>query len=210
MEFMDSYAFRQWAFQFLTVLFLVGGLLSLATGVSLIAGSGGTLRFLDFMNRWISTRRAFKPLEARRDTRQWVQEHRRWLAAAFVAGAVFALVGLNTQFDAHAVSFVFGLDRHPSSFDAWLVESARWALIIGNLAAIVIGIMLGFFPGALAALEARGGRWYSDRALAKGADTMHLSLDVWVAAWPRVAGWVITVAALVLVGDLGMMLFGMR
>lgn len=210
MEFIGNYAFQQWAIQFLVVLFLVGGLMTLAVGVGLIVGRAGTLRFFVSMNRWVSTRRAFKPIEVARDTRQAVQMHRRWLAVAFIAGAAFSIVGLATWFDARAVSFVFGLDTQPSSVASWLVESVRWVLIVGNLTAIVIGIMLGFFPDALAALEARGSRWYSDRQLVKGGDAMHLSLDNWVAASPRAAGWLITVAGLVLVGNYGIMLSGIR
>lgn len=210
MEFIDSYAFRQWAFQFTVVLFLVGGLAVLAVGVGLIVARAGTLRFFVAMNRWVSTRRAFKPIEVARDTRQAVQRHRRWLAVVFIAGAAFALYGLATWFDARAVSFVFGLDPRPSSVASWLVESVRWVLIVGNLTAIVIGIMLGFFPDALAALEARGSRWYSDRQLVKGGDAMNLALDNWVAAFPRSAGWIITVAGLILVGDFGIMLSGIR
>ncbi len=210
MEFIDSYAFQRWAVQFLVVLFLVGGLMALAVGVGLIVGSAGTLRFFVAMNRWVSTRRALGPLDVSRDTRQLVQKHRRWLAVVFIAGAAFAIVGLGTRFDAQAVSFVFGLDTRPSSVASWLVESVRWVLTVGNLTAIVIGIMLGFFPDALAALEARGGRWYSERRLVKGADAMNLSLDNWVAASPRAAGWIIAVAGLILVGDFGIMLFGIR
>jgi hypothetical protein len=210
MEFIDSYAFQQWAVQFLAVLFLVGGLMTLAVGVGLIVCSAGTLRFLVAMNRWVSTRRAFKPMEIPRDTSQSVQKHRRWLTVVLIAGAAFAIYGLTTGFDAGAISFVFGLGTRPSSVASWLIESVRWVLIVGNLTAVVIGIMLGFFPEALAVLEARGGRWYSDRRLVKGADVMNLSLDNWVAASPRVAGWIITVAGLVLVGDFGLLLFGLR
>ena len=210
MEFIASHAFQHWAVQFLAVLFLVGGLVALAVGVGLIVGSAGTLRLLVAMNRWVSTRRALRPFEIPRDTRPLVQKHRRWLAVFFVAGAAYAIVGLTTGFDARAVSYVYGLDTRPSSAAPWLVETVRWALIVGNLAAIVIGIMLGFFPGAVAALEARGARWYSDRQLVKGADEMNLSLDNWVAASPRIAGWIIAVAGLVLAGDFGFMLSGLR
>ena len=206
MEFIGNYAFQQWAIQFLVVLFLVGGIMTLAVGVGLIVGRAGTLRFFVSMNRWVSTRRAFKPIEVARDTRQAVQKHRRWLAVVFIAGALFAVYGLGTGFDAGAISFVFGLDAQPSSVAAWLVESIRWVLIVGNLAAIVVGIMLAFFFDALAALEARGSRWYSDRQLVKGGDDMNLSLDNWVAASPRAAGAIIAVAASILVGDYGIML----
>lgn len=78
------------------------------------------------------------------------------------------------------------IDRY--AFQHWavqLVESVRWVLIVGNLTAIVIGTILDLFPDALAALEARDDRWYSDRRLVKGADAMNLSLDNRVAAPPR-------------------------
>ncbi len=213
MEFMNvvnGLAFRQWAAQFLVVLFLAGGLTLLAIGVSLIIRSAGTLRFFSAMNRWVSMRRAFRPIEIPRDTRQAVQKYRRWLAAIFIAGGVFAIFGLATRFDAGAVIFVFGLDFLRPSFASWVVESTRWVLITGNLAGIVVGIMLGFFPDALIALEARGGHWYSERQLAKGADTMNLTLDKWVAAFPRASGWIITFFALVLVGAYGLMLPAIR
>lgn len=210
MQFIDSYAFQLWAVQFLVVLFLVGGLITVTVGVGLIVDSAGTLRFFVAMNRWVSTRRVYRPVEDPRDTRRPVQQYRRWLAVVFIAGAAFAIVGLGTGFDARAVSLVFGLDTRPSSVASWLVEAVRWVLIVGNLTAIVIGIILGFFPEAMAALEARDGRWYSGRRLVNDADTMNFSLDNWVAASPRAAGWIITVAGLLLVGDFGILLFGVR
>ena len=210
MEYIHSAAFQHWAAQFLAVLFLVGGLAVFALGVGLIAGSAATLRFFAAMNRWVSTRRATRPLEVPHDTRPAVQKHRRWLAVVFVAGAAFAVYGLATGFDVRAVSHVLGLEARPFSTASWLIESIRWLLIAGNLVAIVIGIMLGFFPAALAALEARGGHWYSDRRLAKGADAMNFALDDWVAASPRAAGWIMTVAGLILAVDFGIVLFGVR
>jgi hypothetical protein len=210
LNFIDSFALQLWIFQFLVVLFLVGGIVTLAVGVGLIFGSDGTLRFLGAMNRWVSTRRVLSPIEGSRENGRPVQGHQRWLAVVFIAGAAFAIIGLGTGFDAGAVSHAFGLGTRPSSVAPWLVESARWTLIVGNLIAIVIGIGLGFFPDQLAALEARGVRWYSNRRLAAGANDMNLSLDDWVAASPRAAGWIISVAGLVLVGDFAFVWFGAR
>lgn len=208
MEFIDSYALQYWAVQFLVVLFFVGGLVALAVGVGLLVCSAGTLRFLAAMNRWVSTRRVFRPTEVSRDIPLPAQKHRRWLAVVFIAGAAVAIYGLGTGFDAQAVSRIFGLNLRSSSVGAWLVDSVRWALIVGNLTAIVIGMVLGFFPDALAAVEARAGRGHSYQRLVNGADTMNLALDNWVAASPRAAGWVIAVAGLVLVGDFGIVLSG--
>jgi len=71
----------------------------------------------------------------------------------------------------------------------------------------VVGLMLAFAPDRIAAIEARGSHWYSERKLTKGADDMRsLKLDAWVAAYPRFAGWGIVVFALALIGAFGLML----
>jgi hypothetical protein len=206
MNLFNSHAFRQWAVQFLVVLFLVGGFVLLVIGLSLIFNSAGTLRVFAGMNRWVSSRRAFRPIEIPRDTRQAVQKYRRWLAVAFVGGGIFAIFGLTTWFDVRAVIFLFGLDYLRPPFASWVVESARWVLIVGNLAGVVVGIMLAFFPDALMALEARGAHWYSERAFVKDRDAMRLTLDNWVAQFPRASGCIITFFALVLIGAFGLML----
>ena len=203
---LNSHELQQWSLQFVVILFLAGGVALLAIGLGLLCHSAGTLRFFDTMNRRVSMRRVFKSAETPRDTRQAVHKYRRWLAAAFVVGGVFALYGLITQFSTDAVIFVFGLDFFKRSFASWVVESARWLLIAGNLVAIVVGSMLVLFPDALAALEARGGRWISQRQLARNADTMNLTLDKLVAAFPRTAGLILTFFALLLIGTFGFML----
>ena len=212
MSFLNSYTYRfwQWAVEFLLVLFLVGGFAVLATGLSLIFNSAGALRFFAAMNRWVSTRRAFKPIEVPRDTREAAQKYRHWLAVFFVAGGAFAFYGLVARFDAAAVIYALGPNFLRSPLASWLVDSVRWVLIAGNLVAIVTGILLAFFPGAMTALEARGGHWYSARQWAKDRDRMYLVLDNWVAEFPRASGCIITFFALVLIGTYGLMLPAIR
>lgn len=210
MEFIDSHLFRQWAIQSLVVLFFVGGLVGLAVGACLVFCSKRTLRVFDVLNRWVSMRNVSKPFELPRDTTRAVQKYRRWLAVFFIAGAVFSIFVLATKFDARAVISGFSLNTLRAPVASWIVESARWLLIVGNLVAIAVGIMLGFFPAAIAALEASGGRWYSERRLTKVADVMNLSLDRWVAAFPRTAGVIFMLTTLILVGNFGFILFGLR
>jgi hypothetical protein len=62
--------------------------------------------------------------------------------------------------------------------------------------AIVIGVMLINFQEALGKLEVHANRWYSVRKYTVGADSMHLTIDKWVQAFPRASGSVIVIAAL--------------
>lgn len=210
MSFIDNFALQHWAFRFLAALFLVGGLTTFVVGMGLIVDSAATLQFLGAMNRWVSTRRMLGLFVGSGDPGRPVHKFQGWLAVVFVAGAAFAIVGLGTGFDARAVSVAFGLDTRPSSASLWLVESARWALIAGNLFAIAIVAGLAFFPETRAASQGRSGRWYSVRRLAKNANAMNMRLDGWVAASPRAAGWIITAAGLVLVGNLAIVLLKIR
>jgi hypothetical protein len=81
-------------------------------------------------------------------------------------------------------------------FIVWIVESLRWFLVASSILAAVIGVLLAFFPDRLRALEARANRWYSPRqAFGSSPDAMHMTLDRWVEAHPRAAGWIIVVSA---------------
>lgn len=202
----ESHAFRLWLAQAVVAFFLVAGVALFAVGIGLIVNSVGALRFFGGMNRWVSMRRATKPLEVPRDTRQAVQKYRHWLAAIFVLGGAFAVFGLLTQFNASAVIFVFNLDFLKPAFSLWLIDSVRWMLVAGNLLAVVTGLLLAFSPDTVVKLEARGSHWYSERKVTKGADQLNLKLDAWVSAHPRIAGWGIVFFALVLIGAFGLLL----
>lgn len=210
MEFIDSLALRNWAIQSLVVLFFVGGLVGFAVGASLFFNSQRTLRFFDALNRWVSMRGAAKPLEIPRNTTQVVQKYRQLLAIFFIAGAAFSIFILATKFNASAAITGLNLNTLRAPVAGWIVDSARWILIVGNLVAIAVGIMLGFFPAAISALEASGSHWYSERKIIKGADTMNLTLDKWVAAFPRTTGAIFMLTTLILVGNFGFLLFGLR
>src|SRR5262249_23759727 len=154
----------------------------LLIGLNLIFNSAETLRLFARLNQWVSLRRTLRPLEVPRDIGAAVRRWRPWLAAFFIAGGAFALFGLATRFDARAIISAFGLRPAVAS---WLLDSAWWALVVGNLAGIAVGIMLAFFPDALDVLETRGSRWYSERRHSGAGEAMHITpLEVWVGEFP--------------------------
>jgi hypothetical protein len=207
---LNSQSFMQWLAESLVLIFLLGGLAVLAVGLGLIFNSAGTLRLFESMNRWVSMRRTTKPIEINRDTRQFVQRYRRVVAAAFIVGGLFALYGLTMRFDERAAAAVLGLGIYKPAFSGWVVDSARWVLILGNLSAIVIGLALAFSPAAVEKLEAAGSRWFSERQMSKGATAPHNPLDQKVAANPRASGLLMAFFGLVLVCAFGLMLLGTR
>jgi hypothetical protein len=189
-----DYLFDQLLIPFVLWIFIVAGIVGIALGVCLIAGSARTLRFLGTTNRWVSLRNGLKPMEEAHDIGKAVYGHRRWFGTAFAIGGAFALFMLLAKVQVAAVVSALGRNTAPVIV-AWAVESLRWILVAGGALAVVIGIMLVFSADALRALEARVNRWYSPRQLGKGVDTMHLTLDKWVETFPRTAGWMLALGA---------------
>ncbi len=197
-----DYLADQLLIPFILWFFIATGTVGIALGACLIAGSPWTLRFLGTTNRWVSLRSSLMPLEQPHDIGKAVYGHRRWFGAAFAVGGAFAIFMLLAKVDVAAVVSALGRSATPA-IAAWLVESLKWILVAGGALAVVIGVMLVFSTDDLRALEARLNRWFSPRQLAKGADTMHLTLDEWVETFPRTAGWMLALgAAVVLIASI--------
>jgi hypothetical protein len=146
-------------------------------------------------------------MEARHEIEPFVHKYRRWFGAIFIVGGLFSIFMLAVKVDAAAVASIFGAGRL-SVIGTWVTQSLATVLMVGSALAIAIGIVLGFFPRALAALERFANCWYSSRQFAKGADDMHEPLDRWFQSSPRTAGWILAAAALILSVNSAIVLLG--
>ena len=142
---------NQLLLQAVVMFFLVWSLVGAAIGAGLIVSSAMTLRLFGVLNRYVSTRHGFKALAMPHDFGQSVRKHRRLIGALFVLGAAYSIYSLLAWFNNSAIVYVLDL-RYPRAFVAWILESARWSLIVLNVFALVIGVMLGFFQHGLGRL----------------------------------------------------------
>ena len=147
------------------------------------------------MNRYVSTRSGLKAMSMAHDLGPFVRRHRHLIGACLSLGAAYSIYGLLAWFDSNAFATVLNL-RYPRSVVIWLLDGARWTLLLYGVVGVLTGLMLGFFPRALDGVEARANRSYSVRKLTLGGDTMHMTIDNFVAAFPRSAGAIIVIGAL--------------
>lgn len=188
------------------VLFLfVTSLLGLVLGLGLVLRSTAILPFMALMNQWVSTRQALKPLEFPVHVAS-AAAGARWFGVILVAVGAYSAVVLVGSFDVQRVAALFRIDARYSLAGLGL-ETLKWFLVVGSVAAIVTGIMLLFFPRAWRSVEDRANRWYSTRDLELAGDTVYMSLDKMVEAFPRAAGGVIVVISLVAAIASGIVLF---
>lgn len=185
----------QMLYQFLVIMVLVFAAVGVAAGIGLIVASAPTLRLLQAMNQWTSTRGALRSMEIPRDTDQFSHRHRRWVGGALLAGGIFSAIGLAAGVDPAAVGTTFARGDW-ARVVAIVAGTLRWFLIVGSLAGVVVGLMLSFFPDGLARLEKQANRWFSARRVLRSGDDMNLTLDRLVAAHPGPSGWILACTAL--------------
>jgi hypothetical protein len=185
----------------LVAFLFVVSLLGFAVGIGLIARSPAMLRFIGVMNRWVSTRRALKPLEVPRNIEVSTSRGGRWLGLALVVLGAYSFVVLALKIGAYRVG---------SPLAGIAIDFALWFLIVGSFAGVATGILLLFFPGAWRSVELHANRWYSTRRLVAAGDTMHLPLERIVEAFPRTSGCVIGALSLVSTVASGLLLFSGR
>ncbi len=206
MQVLDNLAFWQWFVQVCVVIFIIGGIAGIAVGAGLIVNSSGTFSLFEKVNRWTSLRRVTKPLEIPRDTTGIVHKYMRVLATVFVIGGAYSLYALIFQFNADAILFGLKLTGENALVTGLMLDFFRWPLVAGNVAAIIVGLVMFFAPDQLRAVEARGSKWFSDRVIRQTGDRMHMPLDRWVSASPRVAGITIAIGSGIVVISAALML----
>ena len=167
--------------QILIVAFLVVAVSGLGVGIGLMLSTRTTSEFFRGLNRWLSSNEAPAGIAT--------HSYQRWLAGAFVLGGLIATFGLVTAVDVVALSRVLA---EGSAVDvvATVIDWARWLLIVGSVAGVVVGAMLLFAPNAESRLDAFTNRWVSRRVV-RGWDDLHMSLDRLVEAHPVPAGWLL-------------------
>jgi hypothetical protein len=164
--------------QALIVTFLVVAVSGLSVGIGLMLSTHTTSEFFRGLNRVLSPREA-----------PGTHSYQRWLAGAFVLGGLIAAFGLVAAVDVA----VLGKALAEGSAVAWVtlaLDWARWLLIVGSVAGVVVGALLLFAPNAESRLEAFTDRWVSPRVV-RGWDGLHMSLDRLVEAHPMPAGWLL-------------------
>lgn len=186
--------FRGLLYQFFVVLVLVFAAVGFAVGVGLIVSSARMLRLFSVVNRWVSTRGAFKALDVQRSSELLSHRYRRWIGWALIAGGLFAAIGLVTRVDPAAVGVTFA-HGDMATVLAIMAGTLKWFLVVGSAAGGAVGVLL-FFPDALGSVEKYANRWISTRRLVRNADDVHPTLDRLVEAHPGPSGWILACTSL--------------
>ena len=192
----------------LVIFLLLGSVASTLLGFALVYRTERALAFVRSMNRWVSTRRVLKQAEIPRSVGGAPSRMGRLLLALFLLfGGVFALWFLLMRVEIPHAAAVLGVNLQRWFITSVALQTMRWLLVAGCVLAVVVAVLVLFFPGRLATLEARLNKWYSTRnVLPPAGETMRYPLDMLVEGAPRPAGWIIVAASLVVVAAMAVLI----
>ncbi|MGC2518811.1 MAG: hypothetical protein WA373_06855 [Burkholderiales bacterium] len=171
----------------INVFLVIGCIMAIVVGLALLVRGTAVLTYFSNLNRWISTEEVFEKLDRQLDIDKALHRNRRLVGAVIILGAAGAMALLLSQFNLQAIVVAFKGRISPLDI-AWIASSARWLLILGNVAALLAGILLLLRPQAVQAFETWMNRWYSGKPVVKNLDTLNFLADRWVEAHPRIAG----------------------
>ena len=193
--------------QAIFIFLLVGAAFGLLAGILLLVNSERAFAIGDRLNRWVSTRAALRPLEEYHSISRPLYRMHRLVGALICAGALYSLVVLATPYGEAAITkSLSGLG--PQRFASWIAESLRLVLLAGNLGALLFGLVFIVRPSALRSLEAWADRRISTRKAIKPLEEMHIPVDRFTRAHPRLVGAVVILGSLYVLANLGFVLLG--
>lgn len=176
---------------------LIGSVCGLALGLALRFRTGPTLAWIGSMNRWVSTRRALRPLEIPRHLSVKGRAGKVALGVFLAGGGAFVLYVMLARMQLPQIASVAGVDVKRWFAAAVVLHTTKWFIVAGSAFAVAVGVLLLAFPAALERMEASLNRWYSTRHLIPpSADEMKLNLEHLVERHPRAAGWLIAASCL--------------
>ena len=181
----------------LVIFLLLASIASVMLGWALVFRTARALAIVHSLNRWVSTRRVLRPVEIPRHVGGELTPGRRKLLAVFLlAGGLFAVFMLLFRVTIPHVALVLGVNLQRWFIVGVVLQTMKWFLVVGSALAVVVGVLILFFPSALAAFEARMNRWYSTRhLLPREGERMKYPLEMLVETYPQVAGWTIAAAS---------------
>lgn len=136
--------------------------LGVVSGFWLLISPRGFARVEQMAGAPFSLRRGLRPFDISRNIDRYFYRHHQAIGLLIIAASTFTLYRAMFDIVPGKVGRLM-LNHYPQAVAEWLVASLQYALLLGNLFAIVIGLVIYVRPSALKDFEARANRWFTTR-----------------------------------------------
>lgn len=180
------------------LIFLVLGSVSgLIAGIMLILRPVWLERAGRFANRWISTRRFDRLLEASINVDPLFERHWRAAGAIMLAGAIYILYFFGMHIDeASAIASLERAFRMPAAYLDVLFDPLKTVALAGAAFAALASLLLLFFPGRFHKVEQGANEWLSLRKEMKPLEISRNGLDQFAFHHTRQIGMLLVIGSI--------------
>lgn len=166
--------------------FLVVSILVFILGVGLLLRLPKMLSIFSTMSRWVSLRKAMKPLSVPHFIEPVVLKRPILFGLVVTVAATASFLSLRNL--GNEVFQPLYQGAFATQTVATLAGYTRWFLLVGNLLSIMVGLLMIFAPGLLTKIESYTDMWCSVRKITRPVGEAHVEVDHWVLVHPTVLG----------------------
>jgi hypothetical protein len=168
------------------IFFILASIFAFIVGVGLATRNARMLRFFEFMNTRVSTRKLTKPLTEPHFMEPVLLKRPAVLGISIMVGAIVAILLLK-EYDAIVFQPLYSDIFSIETADI-LAEYTRAFLLIGNGLCIGLGALLLYAPEKLRVIGRYTDKWLTLRKRTRALNTPIFDVDKWVLSNSTVAG----------------------
>lgn len=184
-------------------LLIAGNLFTLVIGVVMLVAPHRLESMFKVSDRWVSTKRAFEPLDLVHDSDKVALRYPRLLGGMLVAGAAFILIrggifaaSLSAADGGRLLGRVFGVGRIPPVVWEILWLNLVAIIMLGALLALAVGVLSFYRKETLQRWSAVANRWVSTHHVFDQLDKPHYGFNKIIHERSRIWGACITAFSL--------------
>lgn len=141
---------------------ITAALLGAVSGTWLLFSPAGFAHFEARVGSPFSLRRGLRPFDISRNIDRYFYRHHHAIGLLVIAGSIYNLYAAMFDVIPEKIDPLL-VGRYPPAITDWLVDSLHYFLLLGNLFAVVIGLVIYVRPSALKSFETRANRWFTAR-----------------------------------------------
>lgn len=173
-------------------------MLGVISGLWLLLSPQGFARVEQMAGAPFSLRRGLRPFDVAHNIDRYFYRHHQAIGLLIIAASIFNLYRAMFDIVPGHVSRLL-LNYYPQAVAEWLVASLQYALILGNLFAVIIGLVIYVRPSALKDFEARANRWLTTRRKTLWLSTKLGPASEFLRNQPRTLGAIVLVLSTYLI-----------
>lgn len=174
----------------------IAAVIGVLTSLWLLLFPDSFAKFEAAASRSFSLRRTLRPLEISRNIDRHIYRHHKLFGLLVILASTYTIYSILFSMPSRIDTFISV--RFPPLAAEWILNTLNLFLLLGNLFAIIIGLVIHTRPSALKDFEARANRWVTLRRQTRWLENRIPFPERLTRTQPRLTGFVLLIFSIYL------------